>query len=94
MIVKRLLPLFDQYAPDTASALRSQLATLAGGGAANSIAYESPLLRQGLKSQETTNNTFENMQERLDYARTIQERDSIYGDAAVALGNQDDARAQ
>ena len=94
MIVRRLLPLFDQYAPDMASALRSQLPTLAGTGAASSIGNESPLLSQGLKSKETAENTFENMQDRLDHAKTIQERDSIYADAAAAFANQGDLRAQ
>jgi hypothetical protein len=94
MIVKRLLPLFDQNAPDVASALRAQLPTLAGTGAASSSGYESPLLRQGLKSKETADNTFENMQDRLDHAKTIPERDSIYADAAAALANQGDPRAQ
>ncbi len=95
MVVKRLLPLFDQYAPDTALALRSQLTGLAGDGSNNLIAdNNNPLLNQGLQPEESTGNALEKMQERLDHAKTSRERDSIYEAAAVALASQGDARAQ
>lgn len=94
MIIKRLLPLFDQYAPDMAMALRSQLTALAGDGGTKAIGNDSPLLTQGLKPKETADNAFENMQDRLDHAKTTRERDSIYADAAAALGSQGDSRAQ
>ncbi len=93
MVVKRLLPLFDQYAPDTASALRAMLTALAGDRLKNSIGDEHPLLTQGLQPEDT-GNALENMQNRLDHAKTSRERDSIYADAAASLANQGDARAQ
>jgi hypothetical protein len=94
LVVKRLLPLFDKYAPNAAAALRAQLTTLAGDGGTKVIGNDSPLLTQGLKPKETADNAFENMQDRLDHAKTTQERDSIYADAAAALGSQGDSRAQ
>lgn len=95
MVVKRLLPLFDQYAPDAALALRSQLTTVAGEGSIQVTGHNNnPLLNQGLQPEETTGNASEKMQERLDHAKTSQERDSIYAEAAVALASQGEARSQ
>ncbi|MGI8917112.1 MAG: hypothetical protein ACR2H6_00830 [Pyrinomonadaceae bacterium] len=93
MIVKRLLPLFEQYAPDMAVALRSQLSALMSDGPSRSLGDDSPLLTQGLQSEETPGKLLETMQERLDHAKNSLERDRIYADAAVALANQGDARA-
>ncbi|HEX5876647.1 MAG TPA: hypothetical protein VFY60_18520 [Pyrinomonadaceae bacterium] len=95
MVIKRLLPLFDQYAPDTALGLRTQLTTLAGEGSINVTGHNNnPLLNQGLQPEETTANASEKMQERLDYAKSSQERDSIYAEAAVAMASQGEARSQ
>lgn len=55
---------------------------------------DSPLLTQGLQPGKTAGNAFENMQDRLDHAKTSRERDSIYAAAAVALADRGDARAQ
>lgn len=94
MVIKRLLPLFDQYVPDTASALRAQLAALAGDQSNKSMGDDNPLLTQGLQSEATSGNALEKMQERLDHAGTTRQRDLIYADAAVELAKQGDARAR
>jgi hypothetical protein len=92
-IIKRLLPLFDQYASDTATALRAQLTTLACDQARRPIGDDNPLLRQGLEPEEPASNALDELQDRLNHARTSRERDRIYADAAVALANQGDGRA-
>ncbi|MDQ1640534.1 MAG: hypothetical protein QOF62_3873 [Pyrinomonadaceae bacterium] len=94
MIIKRLLPLFDQFAPDAALALRSQMNSLAGNAGTTAAGSDSSLLTKGLQPAGTADNAFENMQYRLDHAKTTRERDSIYADAAALLGSQGDARAQ
>jgi hypothetical protein len=93
MVVRRLLPFFDQYSPETASALHAllnDLAKSAGSGSAN----DNPFISQGLEPEESAGNTLEKMQDRLDHAKTSRQRDRIYADAAVALANQNDAHAQ
>lgn len=90
MVMLRLLPLFDQHAPDTAAALRAQLTALGG----DPKTAENPLLTDGLKAKETGGNSLERMQSRVDRAKTSGERDSIYADAAVSLANQGDIRAK
>ena len=92
MVIKRLLPLFDQYSPDMAVALRTQLRTLMGDGPAKESNDTNPHLNQGLPASQA-DDTLQTMQERLDHAKTSRERDSIYADAAVTLANQGDARA-
>src|SRR5258705_13913330 len=92
MVIKRLLPLFDQYSPEMAVALRTQLRTLTGDGLAKDLSDNNPHLNQGLPTSQP-DDTMETVQERLDHAKTSRERDSIYADAAVTLANQGDARA-
>jgi len=93
MVIKRLLPLFDQHATDSAAALRAQLAALKDEPGKGMIGDESPLINQGIQPAETVGAAMERLQSRLDRARTSRERDSIYAEAAVTLANQGDARA-
>jgi hypothetical protein len=94
MVIKRLLPLFDQYAPDTAVALRSQLAALSADPSVSLVDDDDFLVRQGLEREVGPANALENMQDRLDHASTSRERDVIYTDAAAVLASKGDARAQ
>lgn len=93
LVVKRLLPLFEQGAPDTAVALRSQLQALSEGPKSG-LRDDTPLLTQGFPSDNTPRSVLERMQDRLDHAKTSRERDMIYADAAALLAIQGDGRAQ
>jgi hypothetical protein len=90
MVMLRLLPLFDQHAPETAAALRAQLTAL-GGDPRNA---DNPLLTDGLQAKETGGKALETMQNHADRAKTSRERDGIYADAAVSLASQGDMRAK
>jgi hypothetical protein len=95
LVIKRLLPLFDQYETNTAVALRSQLAALTGERLLSVVDNDDDfLMTQGIKSEASLGDALENMQEQLDHARTSRERDAIYEDAAAVLANLGDARAQ
>lgn len=93
-VIKRLVPLFDQYAPDTAAALRAQLTALTGNSLRDTTNNENPLLTQGIKPEDGPNDVLEKMQYQLDHANTSRERDQIYGAAAVTLATQGDVRAR
>jgi hypothetical protein len=93
MVIKRLLPLFDQYASERAASLRAQLAPSAGEPS-KGIDFNNALLAKGIQREESASDILAKMQERLDHAKTSRERDLTYADVAVALANQDDARAQ
>lgn len=77
MVVKRLLPLFEQYDPDTATALRAQLATLSSGLPPNTIKEEHSLLTQDLQLAKPAGELLAGLQERLDRAKTSKDRDAI-----------------
>ena len=93
MVVKRLLPLFEQHAPDTAVALRTQLQAL-NAGPRSELNDESPLLKQGFQTDATGSSMLETMEERIGRAKSSRERDLIYADAAVTLASRGDSRAQ
>jgi hypothetical protein len=88
-VMLRLLPLFDQHAPNTAAALRAQLTAL-GGDPKN----DNPLLTDGLLPEETGAKALETMQNHADRAKTSRERDAIYADTAVSLASQGDIQAK
>jgi hypothetical protein len=93
MVIKRLLPLFDRYAPDTAVALRSQLSVLTQGSSGVQR-DSSSFLTEGLLTEESATKPLEKMQEQLDQAKTSRERDGIYADVAVRLADLGDCTAQ
>ncbi|HEX7772922.1 MAG TPA: hypothetical protein VF435_10915, partial [Pyrinomonadaceae bacterium] len=79
-IITRLLPLFEQYMPETAPALRSQLTAKEG----RNIDATDALLTEGIKS-ENYSDDIGDVQEQLDRARSSKERDEIYAAAAARL---------
>lgn len=94
MIMKRLLPLFDQYAPDIAAGLRTQLTALSSDPASNAgIRDDHALIDKGLR-QDPTSEQLDKLEDRLDRARNARERNAILADMALALADQGDARAQ
>lgn len=93
-VVKRLLPLFDQYSSNTSVALRAQLTALAGDSSKDANNNESSLLTQGIKPEGNAGDVLEKMQDRLDHSKTSRERDEICAAAAVTLATQGDVRAR
>ena len=94
MVIKRLLPLFDHYAPNTAVALRSQLTSLTAEQSESVVYDDDFLMTQGIQADVNLGNALERMQDQLDHANTSRERDAIYEDIAAALANLGDARAR
>jgi len=94
MVIKRLLPLFEQYAPDTAVALRSQLTALAKQGSNIVVDDDDFLLTQGIVRDADSRTVLERLQERVDRAKDERERDEIYADAAAILAVEGNAAAQ
>src|SRR5258706_3452701 len=88
--ITRLLPLFDQYAPDSAAALRTQLSAIA----ARNIDSDDALLTEGIKPEPNAGETLEKTQDQLDHARTSADRDQIYAAAAARLAPTGNKRAR
>ena len=93
LVIKRLLPLFEQYAPDTAVALRTQLTELSEEAKNSVVTDENSLLSQGVTPAKTGGSILEEMQQRLDHAKNSFERDAIYEDVAAVLAGEGKPKA-
>lgn len=95
LIIKRLLPLFEEHSPEQAAVLKTQMNAIAGDVPANMRSGENRALTRGLiPDADLNDNPLERMQQRLDRSRTTDERDAIYADYAVALHRNDPAKAR
>ena len=94
MVIKRLLPFFDQEAPESAAMLRSQLTALASDLPRTAIREDSSKLIQDPTRKAKADDPLAKIQERLDHAGSSRERNEIYADAAVALADQGSAQAR
>lgn len=89
LIVTRLMPLFQQFAPDLAPALHAQVAAMA---IESSRVYSLPKLNlNGEKDQSPVD---DELKEGLDRARGVDERDRVYAFAAMRAADQADPRAR
>ncbi|HEU4476961.1 MAG TPA: hypothetical protein VFR80_00500 [Pyrinomonadaceae bacterium] len=93
MVIRRLLPLFEQYAPERAAELRTQMAAMAADIPQGMQTGENRAITAGITPDNSTD-PIERMQNRLDRARTSEERDAIYADVAIALAARNDPRAR
>jgi hypothetical protein len=94
LMIKRLLPLFEQYAADLAPALRTQMTALASYVPAMMQQGDNRAVTAGIQPDSEEGDPYQRMQERLDRAKTSEERDAIYADYAVALSDNGDPRAK
>jgi hypothetical protein len=92
LVIKRLLPLFERYAPDSATALKGQLTALSEGSD-SFVREDDYLLTQGINKESNRKTVLDQLQDRIDRARTEHERDEIYADAAAILASDADPRA-
>src|SRR5215212_9819168 len=89
MIITRLLPLFEQYMPETATALRTQLTARE----ARNIDPDNDLLTEGIKP-ENYGAEVGDIEEQLGRARSSEDRDEIYAAAAARLAPTGNKRAR
>ena len=94
MVIKRLLPLFEQHAPDRVAELRSQMAALSPDVPERDRTGENRALTRGIVPEDNSRDPMQAMQERLDHAANAAERDAIYADMAAALSGSGDARGR
>ena len=94
MVIKRLLPLFEQHAADLAPGLRTQMTALASYVPPTFQQGENRAVSIGILPEESEGDPLQRMQERLDRATRADERDAIYADYAVALIEGGDPRGK
>lgn len=88
----RLFPLFQQHAPDLAPLLSAQLTALRGD--ARQAVNEEPNRNAGLTPEDSAANQKADLQDRIDRARTADERDRAYAFAAMRAADHGDMQAQ
>jgi hypothetical protein len=94
LIIKRLLPLFEQYAADLAPNLRTQMTALASYVPPDMQQGENRAVSVGIQPESSEGDPLQRMQERLDRAKTSDDRDAIYADYAVSLSQDGDPRGK
>lgn len=94
LIIKRLLPIFEQYAPDLAPGLRTQMTALASYVPSSFQQGENRAVTVGLQPDASEADHSQRMQERLDRAGKSEDRDAIYADYAVSLAGDGDPRTR
>ena len=88
MVITRLLPLFEQYMPETVPALRSELTAKEG----RNIDPTNSLLTEGVRAENFSAEVGD-IEEQLARARSPQERDQIYAATAARLAPTGNKRA-
>ncbi|HEX8890818.1 MAG TPA: hypothetical protein VF779_16830 [Pyrinomonadaceae bacterium] len=95
LILKRLIPLFEQYAPDRVAELRTQMAALSPDVPEGYRTGDNRAVTRGIVPDDAnSSDPMQRMQERLDKAKDSGDRDSIYADMASALAGAGDERAR
>ena len=94
MVIKRLMPLYEQYEPEQAALLRTHLSALASGLPEPDIAEGNRAIDRGIVPDNPDMDALKTMQNRLDHAKTSEERDGIYTDVAAALAGKGDPQAR
>jgi len=94
LMIKRLLPLFEQYLVDLAPNLRTQLTALASYVPPDMQQGENRAVSIGIQPESSDGDPLQHMQERLDHASRSEDRDAIYADYAVALCQDGDPRGK
>ena len=94
LIIKRLLPIFEQYTPDLAPGLRTQMTALASYVPSTFQQGENRAVTVGIQPEASEGDHYQRMQERLDRAGKSEDRDAIYADYAVALAGDGDPRTR
>ena len=79
LMLKRLGPLFDQYAPrELAEAIHAQADALAQGVPEDARNRDDDTLREGIRPPQSSDDREKALRDRIDRAKTSEERDSLY----------------
>jgi hypothetical protein len=95
VVLKRLLPLFEQSAPPAmVESLRGHLNALQTLASDNARRFDEEQLNRGLKSEAPSADMEQSMLDKIDRAKTSGERDSLYLQLAFRLASKGDMRAR
>jgi hypothetical protein len=92
-MITRLLPLFQQFAPNLAPSLSAQLAALGPEAGRRTAEFGDLAVNRGMNDNGKPGSFEDDWKDRLDRARTSDERDKAYAHAAMSAAGQGDPRA-
>jgi hypothetical protein len=93
LVASRLLPLFEQFAPDYVGVLRAQVAAVTADVDENVRDPRNPWLTRGLVPENQERNESETALERAEREKDPEQRDSLYAMAAINLLRKDATQA-
>jgi hypothetical protein len=94
LVIKRLLPLFEQYAQAHVAELRVQMTALMSEVPEMFRTGENRAVTRGIVPEDNSRDPMQAMEERLSKAETSADRDAIYADMASSLASANDARGR
>lgn len=95
LIIKRLLPLFEQYASKaTTEMMRGQLAALSASVREETRKRDDDMMRRGIRPEEEPEDTEQSLLDRISRVRTSAERDQLYVELAMRTLERGDPRAR
>lgn len=95
LVIKRLMPLFENYAPpETTTALRAQLEALASVASNNARQRDEQSVNRGLGPEKPTSDREQSLLDRIDRAKTSAERDQLNLQLALFLAGKGEMRAR
>ena len=95
LMLKRLMPLFEQYAAkDLIEPLRGQIDALAQAVPEEARNRDDDSLREGIRPPQSSEDREKNLRDRIDRAKTAEERDGLYIQLARLYVESGDLRAR
>ena len=95
LVIKRLLPFFEQSAPPAmVESLRGHLNALQTIVSDNARRYDEDQLNRGIKPERGTTDREESLLDRIENAKTSAERDSLYIELSAITAGKGDMRAR
>jgi hypothetical protein len=95
LMIKRLLPLFEQFASqEMTEALRSQMDALSSGMPNDLRQRDDEWLREGIRPQKSDEDRLQEILDKIEHAKTSEERDRLYLDLAIMVAGNLDLRAR
>lgn len=95
LMLKRLLPLFEQFSTqEIAAAVRTQMEALANAVPEDARQRDDGTLREGIRPQQSSEDREKALLDRIDHAKTSEERDALYLQLARLFSESGDKRTR
>jgi hypothetical protein len=95
LMIKRLLPLFEQFAPkEMTEAVRGQMVSLGSTLPENARERDDDSMREGIRPRQTNEDREKVLLDQIDHTKTSEERDGLYIQLANIRSDNGDLRAR